>query len=304
VKDIIQQDKDFNFKIVDANDTVAEVINTLGQNKILSVPVRDSSTGSFVGIVDMLDLITLCVTKFSKVSLLALDSYQQMEEFAEKKVKDVLNISLRDQPRAIQYNAPLTELMTMLSQKNVHRVAVTNEVKDVVGMMTQSRLVEYLYNNKDKLKEKMTVTNASTIAHKPVETINMNEFVIEAFKKIWEKEVSGIAVVDNDGKLVGNISASDLNRTHVKPIGGVIHDLYQPIKQFNNIRVTMQERVMMAEMPKYEPITVNPDDTLDTVMKTTIDKRVHRVYWTDTAGKPVGVISLSDLIQSFASESP
>ena len=46
--------------------------------------------------------------------------------------------------------------------------------------------------------------------HKNVYTINMNDSVYSAFYRIWEREVSGLAVVDDHGRLVANISASDI----------------------------------------------------------------------------------------------
>jgi CBS domain-containing protein len=57
--------------------------------------------------------------------------------------------------------------------------------------------------------------------------------------------------------------------------------------------------VLMAEKPKYPPITVQPDDTLETVMKTVVENRIHRVYLVDASFKPIGVISLVDIIQAL-----
>jgi CBS domain-containing protein len=50
----------------------------------------------------------------------------------------------------------------------------------------------------------------------PVVTINMKHFMIDAFKLIWDNEVSGVGVVDDNGKLVANISASDLKVSTTK----------------------------------------------------------------------------------------
>jgi len=182
----------------------------------------------------------------------------------------------------------------------VHRAAVTNEANDIVGLMTQSKLIEFLYHKRAELKDKMSSIRAVDIARSPVASVNMNQFVIDAFKQIWEQQISGVAVVDDEGTLVGNISATDLVRTRVKPVGPIIHDLYQPIKHFNNIRTTMSEKVYMGDLPRYPPITVKSDDRLETIMETVVNNKVHRVYITDDALAPVGVISLSDIIRTFA----
>jgi CBS domain-containing protein len=41
-------------------------------------------------------------------------------------------------------------------------------------------------------------------------SISENNSVAESFAEIGKRLVSGLAVVDSDGKLIGNISASDI----------------------------------------------------------------------------------------------
>jgi len=279
------------------DDTVSSALEIIKNNKISSLPVQGKK-GNFLGIVDILDLITFCTAKFSSVSLLASDSFRQMDEFAKNPIKDIMDISGRNAWIYISYNSSLNELMRLLSK--VHRVAVIDEAGDVIGLITQSRMVEFLYKRRndwtDVMKEKVHKLE------KNVETINMKEFVIEAFKRIWDKEVTGLAVVNNDGKLVANISASDLLKTRVFPVGEMIHDLYQPIKNFLNIREDIKDRVMLADKPEYKPISVSAHDNLESSMLKCLENKVHRVFIQDDKGKPIGVISLSDMIRQFLVE--
>jgi len=134
---------------------------------------------------------------------------------------------------------------------------------------------------------------------KPVETIGMKEFVLEAFKRIWEKQISGLAVVNDEGKLVANISASDLLRTRVLPIGELIHDLYQPIKALLKIREDLKERVMMGGEPESKPVGVTSHDTLETCIQKCLENRIHRVFIQDDKERPIGLIALSDIIAQF-----
>jgi len=174
---------------------------------------------------------------------------------------------------------------------------VVNEVGDVIALITQSKLVEFLYNNRQLYPEVFS-TRVDRL-QKPVEVINMNEFVIKAFLQIWEKQVSGLAVVNDNGELVGNISNTDLLRTHEKPIGEMIHDLYQPIKQFLNIHTTMQEKVMLADKPEMKPVAVTAQDTIETTASKFLEHKVHRAFIQDDKMKPVGVVTLGDIIQQF-----
>jgi CBS domain-containing protein len=275
--------------------TVAQALEIMRNNRIISLPILKSNGLDFDGIVDVLDLITLCATKFGTVSLLAEESYRQMEEFANKPVKDLLDISGRNQWIFVSYKDPLSKLLHLLSTK--HRVAVIDESNAFVGLITQSKFVEFISKNPGMFKQEFNkkVQNLQ----KPVESINMKEFVIEAFKRIWDKQVTGLAVVNDDGTLVANISASDLFRVHAKPIGELIHDLYQPLKTFLNIRADIKDQIMMAELPACEPISVTAVDTLGTTIQKCLEHKVHRVFIQDDKFKPVGVISLGDIIQQF-----
>jgi CBS domain-containing protein len=79
-------------------------------------------------------------------------------------------------------------------------------------------------------------------------------------------------------------------------VGNFGKDLYQPIKSFLNIRGDMNDRVLMGNLPKYEPVTINMNDKFGDVLKTVMEKRVHRVYIVDNDRKPTGVVSLRDLL--------
>jgi len=98
---------------------------------------------------------------------------------------------------------------------------------------------------------------------------------------------------------VGNISASDVKHLRVQPIGELIHDLYQPIKHFMNIRSSMKERVMMANLPKSDPIFVTKTNTLEEVLRQIVSNGVHRVFVVDDNKKPMDVISLRDILVQF-----
>jgi len=280
-----------------AEQSVAEAIDIMRNHCIISLPVlSEKGPSHFDGIIDVLDLITFCSTKFSTVSLLAEESYRQMEEFATKPVKDLLDISGRNKWVAVSYKDPISKLLQLLS--TTHRVAVLDEENNFVGLITQSKFVDFIWKNQGMFKQHF---NQKVInLQKPVETINMKVFVIEAFKQIWEKEISGLAVLNDEGKLMANISASDLFKTHVKPIGEMIHDLYQPIKSFLNIRTDVKDKIMMADLPECVPIAVTATDTLGSVIQKCLENKVHRVFIQDDKSKPVGVISLGDIIKQFA----
>lgn len=144
-----------------------------------------------------------------------------MNAFLSKTARDVVELSSRNWWNEVYENTPVIELVKLLSSPNLHRVAVLNEQKKVCNIVSQMDLLVFIYNNRENfplLREPVSTWNKE----RTVESIEWNSALAEgkgvhcktdaklAFKKIWESEVTGIAVLDDDGKLVGNISASDL----------------------------------------------------------------------------------------------
>jgi len=132
-----------------------------------------------------------------------------------------------------------------------------------------------------------------------VETINVNDILVEAFKKIWDNKVSGLACVDEDGKLKGNVSASDLRFVEFKAITEKVfqfHQLYQPIKQFLKTSHDLTRQDLKSFEDTFE---VMKGETMGTVLAMIVTNHTHRVFVVDDFQKPLAVISLCDVLQHF-----
>ena len=110
--------------------------------------------------------------------------------------------------------------------------------------------------------------------------------------KMYNLNVSGVAVVDDTDTVVGNISVSDL-----KDIGygaNMFRRLYVSSGTFLN------RKVEGGLVPKL--VYANRSTTIKEVVERYRDNRIRRVYVV-TAGfhKPLGVITLTDVMSTFAS---
>lgn len=115
-----------------------------------------------------------------------------------------------------------------LGKDSVHRVAVVNEKNVVVGIVSQFKILSFIYSKlKDSnlLKEKKIENNAL----KPAICCSKDSVVIECFEMLhsevciliftmfikWvikrtQQKISGMPIVDKDGVLIGSFSASDI----------------------------------------------------------------------------------------------
>lgn len=95
-------------------------------------------------------------------------------------------------------------------RSNAHRIAVVDRTGEMEGLISESTIIRWAAEAcKDLEVCKKTVADLG-LAPKDVLSVDINADAIVAFCKIVEQDVSGLAVVDDAGKLVANISASDL----------------------------------------------------------------------------------------------
>lgn len=112
----------------------------------------------------------------------------------------------------------------------------------------------------------------------------------DAFSKIKEHKISGIAVVDN-GQLVGSVSAAD-----IKIIGTVGMELNSPSGGQANALDKLSTPVKDFKGDK-KTVTVTPDLSVQQVFEKFAHERAHRAFVIDQNSKLVGVITLIDLLE-------
>jgi len=277
-------------------------LSTLTDNKILSAPVVDAS-GTIHKSVDMLDLVAYAVVKLDLLKeTIKKDHETQVNEFLHKEIRNLPDFSNRNPFYTISSRKSLKKAIHLLSHPHFHRVWV-EEDGVLVGVLTQSRAIEILLDHHKELKGtmKMRLFEAFPEARQTL-MINHKELLINAFAKINLDRVSGIAVVDDDGVLVGNISASDLKFAKFSNPKDLLLELTHPIEEF----LTPPKEGLLSwffgsgrKGRLFEPIVVKPGDTLQEVMEKCATNKIHRVYVVDNSGRPLYVVSLGDIIAQF-----
>lgn len=108
----------------------------------------------------------------------------------------------------------------------------------------------------------------------------------DAFRLLGDEYVTALPIVDKEsGKLLANMSASDLRGLTV------------PKLRFLNETV---ETFLTAQMGGIRaPVSVKSSATLAQVIQLVVENNIHRVWLTDDKEKPVGVVTLTDIISVF-----
>ncbi len=117
--------------------------------------------------------------------------------------------------------------------------------------------------------------------HDNLITASPNEKVIDVVKKMHENKVGSVLVVD-DGKLVGIFTERDLVRI-IAEEGA----LDQPVGN-----------VMSRNL-----VVVNPEDSIALVASKMIEHWIRHIPVVDKDGKPVGIISIRDVLRHIVASS-
>ncbi|ESA37453.1 membrane protein [Leptolyngbya sp. Heron Island J] len=139
-------------------------------------------------------------------------------------------------------------------------------------------------------------------------TVKPSDLVETVLQHLEKNHISGLPVVDDDGKVVGVISEADLlfrERPIKLPLYlnflGSFFYLEPPRKLKQQLRKTLG--VLVQDVMTANPITVAPDMPIAKAANFMIEKRVNRLPVIDNQGQLVGIITREDLLKALRTES-
>ncbi|KAL2349290.1 hypothetical protein Fmac_003290 [Flemingia macrophylla] len=229
------------------------------------------------------------------------------EPFKSTTVRSILK-SYRWAPFVpVAKNSAMLTVMLLLSKYRLRNVPVIESGKpDIVNFITQSAVVQGLEGCKgrdwfDSITERrISDLGLPFMSIDEVISIQSNELILEAFKRMRDNKIGGLPVVEGPKKkIVGNLSIRDVRYLLLR------HELFTNFGKLtvmdfmNKIVSASQETVTVTQ-----PITCKPDSTLHDVIHTLASQSIHRIYVVDGQQEVVGVITLRDVISCFVTEPP
>jgi len=150
----------------------------------------------------------------------------------------------------------------------------------------------------------MSKTVAQVMTHNPI-MVNPQTPLKQAIQILAEKQISGLPVVDDMGKLVGIISETDLmwQETGITPpayimfLDSVIY-LQNPVTYERDLHKALGQTV--GEVMSNNPITISPDQSLKAAAKIIQDHKVRRLPVVDDTGTVIGILTRGDIIRTMA----
>lgn len=287
VKDVLADKKQNAIYSLKFTDSVEHAVKLFSTNKILSAPVLNDD-GKFAGFIDVLDILKYITLAAPTDWSLKQDELQSLKIAGRAisliPIKQVLNWSELDPIMAVEIHAPASNLIKIFSH-GFHRAAVFDK-DQIVGIVSQSDAVRYLsqHLHMGKLKDVGSKTLQQLgYGAAQLETISKTATVLEALKKMADKRVGQLAVIDEDsGRLVANFSASDLR------------GLYQ--ENFPKLLDTVAAFLGKHSPDALKPICGLPSSTLIDIVNELSQSKLHHLWVVDDF-KPVSIISLTDVMK-------
>jgi CBS domain-containing protein len=278
--------------------TAQEALRRLAKFNISAVPVLRSWTDKtiigFAGVLDFLAyLIKLLRKEDGELDLDKENLKSKADLFRKTPIRDLVDQSGRDPFKVMHGEESLADAVEDYL-KGVQRIAITDDNGDVVGVISQWTVANYLATVPTEDKEWIPVLREPVSKAKfttEVVCINRNESALQAFNRMYQNKISAIAIVDDDGKLIGNLSASDLKGYQLYLDD--FNDLLQPVWKFLGIVRKMQGR------PDDFVVAFTPDILVKEIVKKFNEEIVHRAYIVDENRTLIGVFSLTDLMQQL-----
>lgn len=267
--------------MIEVSDTVEQALARLGRYKLQSAPVyRRAPENVLLGFVDVLDILAYLVHVCGKLQRgpdresweISTDTLHMMKqrakEFNMTEVGELIDFSKRNRFVAMRETATVRMCIDQWLH-GIHRVAVLDNRGWLTGVLSQFSVVEYLAMI-DASQVKELQTNCGNFIFKTENPmcIGCHTPAIDAFMLMHNRGLSSLGLLDVNGKLVGNISASDLKG--ITSLG--FNALLTSCETF------LQDVRSFQRRGKDFIVWCTPDTPMHQVVNLIVQHRVHRIY--------------------------
>jgi CBS domain-containing protein len=277
---------------VNRDDAIAKAFKLMVEHKIHSVAVFDPTSKKYRAFLDILDILYHAMNTFHLAELeRSFSMISVHDHFSKHTCGELANISERSSYLQVNDNVSLWDILEFFVVADaVQRVAVVTQKEEIVGVCSRLRLVQFFSPHILKFSLARKSIHELNLGIKKVITVKANSAVSDAFKLIRDHGLNSVGVVHEDnGQLIGNISASDLK------VVGLTGELFGRM-----LLSCRQYLTLIPTNPNFTyPISVNPSTTVEELIKKFDIAHVHRIYVVDNQQMPVGIVSVYDLLKAL-----
>ncbi|KAF0973321.1 hypothetical protein FDP41_008528 [Naegleria fowleri] len=294
VKDVARPTEMVTFQY---EDKLHDVLEKLMASGIVSAPVMKGN--ECVGLIDILDILAFLVELFGETEVRqGNDIFSRLKtasKFQDQQIGGIADFA-HNPFTPISEDKSLYDACTVLVKEKSHRCPVLDKDGKMVSILTQAQIVSFCALHVKEMGELAhQKVGHAPLGVSPVITLEKHMRTIDCFKKMHQMKVSGLAVIDNTGILIGNLSARDIKA--INP-SNLYHSLHQSVHTF------VQHIREQSFNESHPAISCSEETELGFVIGRLAANRIHRMYVCDKQLHPCKVISLRDIISYIMSQEP
>jgi 5'-AMP-activated protein kinase, regulatory gamma subunit len=275
-------------------EKVIAVWKALSKHGFLSCPVLQQNKHKYYGVIELSDIVNHFVRTWGELELKNTSNFIKLAEtdeaFNKLTVDDLMTypVSKKNPFHPVEENFSLLHAAELLARtENLHRIPVVDKEGQLMNMLTQSQFIQFISKNLSSLgTKKNKPISEFTNSLKKVEIVEESQKSMFAFNKMSKSGITGVGVVNSKGELSGVLSVRDLKI--------VANDEKIFLKLFLSVEDFI--KCIHSENRPKKVISVTVKDTLETVVKLLSENKIHRVFVVDEKKKPIGVVSLKDVL--------
>eukprot|EP01027_Heterolobosea_sp_BB2_P018537 GEZU01026098.1.p1 GENE.GEZU01026098.1~~GEZU01026098.1.p1 ORF type:complete len:232 (-),score=66.88 GEZU01026098.1:17-712(-) len=203
-------------------EAVEKALKLLAKENISSAPVLDAEH-KCIGLIDVLDCVKFALDLYfettKELEASEWKNYAVSLCFGLQKVKNIANTSKRNPYRPMKKDVSLREVLQEFA-RGVHRIPVVDDNGKIVQMFSQLDCILYLsknfrdfFTNSDFSKKSIRELRLGQLPDKDdnliLFSVESTDLAINAYRLMHEAGISAVGI-EKDGKIIGNLSASDL----------------------------------------------------------------------------------------------
>jgi len=285
-----------NVVILDSKTDPKKGIEVLIENKIRAAPVIDAASNKFIGVLDLRDTVKFVV-----------ESYASVEKKEKQLALEYLTGSPQITSNTLRYLCQMRAFRTVKGSDSVldaakvfaagsHIVGVVDDsTSKLVGILSQGSLFQQVAEMwvKGPLKEEKEGASPLLSAlmelkyiTSPVKSVSSKVTALSAFESMSKLDLSGLAVVNDEGALIHNTSATDIK-------------LWLSASSMLNMSIeAFLIEIRKASLDERYPVTMcSPKDSFVRAVKKLQATKYHRLWIVDADKKPIGVLALTDIFK-------
>lgn len=292
IEDVVEIDS--KMKPIDAADVLYE-------NNILGAPVWNEKTHKYVGFFDMRDFLSAVIAASAIKGDTGEYNTTMVREMDEKSKQDkkmevpctLTYLASRNPVFSCKPDASLEEICKLLSAPLCRRVLICKEKgARSTNMISRSAIMKFLSEHVPRQELRETLDEAGLSYRKEVVQVQDTVPARKAFELIDSKGIYALAVVDEEGTLLANTSATDIKLAAMDK-GRAAMDL----DILSYLAAVRQAAPAQGGNERHPASHVHTDSTVGHVLNLLVKTGYHRVFVVDEELRPIGVISQQDILR-------